>query len=100
VNGDNFFVQEEKVGTISRIARAPLALRALTGGRRPLKSGWGGFVHLAGDVVVAVTDLLYLWQRRLRDRDMLLQMSTAQLKDIGLSRADALQEAEKPFWRS
>jgi uncharacterized protein YjiS (DUF1127 family) len=51
-------------------------------------------------MVVAVTDLLYLWQRRLRDRDLLLHMSTAQLKDIGLSRADALQEAEKPFWRS
>jgi uncharacterized protein YjiS (DUF1127 family) len=71
----------------------------LTGGRRPFKSRWGGFVSLAGDTVVAVTDLLYLWQRRLRDRDMLLHMSTAQLKDIGLSRADALQEADKPFWR-
>ena len=87
------------MGTISRIARHPLARRALTGGHRPLKSR-GGFVHLAGEMVVAVTDLLYLWQRRLRDRDMLLHMSTAQLKDIGLSRADALQEAEKPFWRS
>ena len=88
------------MGTISRLARAPLALRALTGGRRPLRSRSGGFVGLAGDVVVAATDLLYLWQRRLRDRDMLLHMSTAQVKDIGLSRADALQEAEKPFWRS
>ena len=87
------------MGTISRTARAPLEQRALTGGRRPLKSRWDGFVSLAGDMVVAVTDLLYLWQRRLRDREMLLHMSTAQLKDIGLSRADALQEAEKPFWR-
>ncbi|MPZ11481.1 MAG: DUF1127 domain-containing protein [Kiloniellaceae bacterium] len=50
-------------------------------------------------MVVALTDLLYLWQQRLRDREALLQMTTAQLKDIGLSRADALQEAEKPFWR-
>ena len=83
------------MGTISRLARAPLAQRAFTAGRR-----WSGFVSLAGDMVVAVTDLLYLWQWRLRDRDMLLHMSTAQLKDIGLSRADALQEAEKPFWRS
>jgi uncharacterized protein YjiS (DUF1127 family) len=31
---------------------------------------------------------------------MLRQMTTGQLKDIGVSRADALQEAEKPFWRA
>jgi uncharacterized protein YjiS (DUF1127 family) len=99
MNGDNFFVQEEKMGTMSRIARAPLTQRALPAGRRPINSRWGGFVSLAGGMVVALTDLLYLWQQRLRDREALLQMTTAQLKDIGLSRADALQEAEKPFWR-
>ena len=83
------------MSTMSRIARAPLAQRALTAGRR-----WGGFVSLAGGMAVGLADLLYLWQRRLREREFLMQMTTAQLKDIGLSRADALQEAEKPFWRS
>lgn len=82
------------MGTMPRIARTPLTQRALTAGRR-----WGGFVSLAGGMAVALTDLLYLWQQRLRDREALLQMTTAQLKDIGLSRVDALQEAEKPFWR-
>lgn len=82
------------MSTMSRIARAPLAQRALTTGRR-----WGGFFSLLGSMAVGLADLLYLWQRRLRERDVLLHMTTAQLKDIGLSRADALQEAEKPFWR-
>ena len=83
------------MSTMSRIARLPLMQRGRLVGRR-----WGGFVTLAGGLAVGLTDLLDLWQRRLRDRDMLRQMSTAQLKDIGLSRADALNEAEKPFWRS
>jgi uncharacterized protein YjiS (DUF1127 family) len=95
MNGDNFFVQEEKMSTMSRIARLPLMQRGRLAGRR-----WGGFVGLVGSLAVAVTDGLDLWQRRLRDRDMLLNMSTSQLKDIGLSRADALNEAEKPFWRA
>lgn len=32
-------------------------------------------------------------------RKMLAQMSDHMLKDIGISRADALHEASKPFWR-
>lgn len=88
------------MGTISRMARAPLALRPATTGRRRVSSKWGGgFVSFAGRVVLGLADLLDLWQQRLRDRDTLRQMTTAQLKDIGVSRADALNEAEKPFWR-
>lgn len=83
------------MSTILRGARLPLRQRGLFAGRR-----WGGFPTLAGAIAVGLTDLLDLWQRRLRDRDMLRQMSTSQLKDIGLSRADALNEAEKPFWRA
>ena len=37
-------------------------------------------------VVVRLIGLLLLWQERL-------------LRDIGISRLDALQEAAKPFWR-
>ncbi len=87
------------MGTMLRLARLPLARRTAFPGRQPLNNRRGGVIGLAGSVAVAVTDLLYLWQVRLRDRDMLRQMSTAQLKDIGISRADALGEAEKPFWR-
>jgi len=33
-----------------------------------------------------------------RTRRLLLEMSDAQLKDIGISRADAYREARRPFW--
>jgi uncharacterized protein YjiS (DUF1127 family) len=36
---------------------------------------------------------------RSRERQWLAQMNSAQLKDIGLTRWEALREAEKPFWR-
>jgi uncharacterized protein YjiS (DUF1127 family) len=50
-------------------------------------------------IVLLPLRLLILWQNRLRDRAVLQQMTEVQLKDIGISRADALGEAEKPFWR-
>lgn len=83
------------MGTMPRIDRLPLMRPSGLTGRR-----WGGFASLAGGLAIGLTDRLDLWQRRLRDRDMLRQMSTSQLKDIGLSRADALNEADKPFWRA
>lgn len=39
------------------------------------------------------------WRARQRSRRYLLAMSTQDLQDIGLSRAEALQEAYKPFWK-
>lgn len=42
---------------------------------------------------------LYLWYRNYCSRRQLLSLSRQQLKDIGLSRADAVNEATKPFWR-
>jgi len=38
------------------------------------------------------------WRELARQREQLARLSDAALKDIGLSRADILQEAEKPFW--
>jgi uncharacterized protein YjiS (DUF1127 family) len=38
------------------------------------------------------------WWQLAEQRRQLAQLGDAQLKDIGLSRADALQEAERPFW--
>jgi uncharacterized protein YjiS (DUF1127 family) len=34
-----------------------------------------------------------------RQRRALLSLNAAMLKDLGISRADALQEGHKPFWR-
>ena len=42
---------------------------------------------------------LRLWRRRSRERAQLASFSLRELHDIGLSNADAMQEAGKPFWR-
>ncbi|MFF7706531.1 DUF1127 domain-containing protein [Pseudomonas sp. NPDC007930] len=39
------------------------------------------------------------WVHRWRTRQQLLQLGPEQLKDLGLSRADAVGEGGKPFWR-
>lgn len=42
---------------------------------------------------------LAIARQRYRTRQQLAQLDDRALQDIGLSRADACQEAEKPFWR-
>jgi len=41
---------------------------------------------------------LYIWQDRAEQRGRLSTMDARMLKDIGISRHDAAQEARKPFW--
>ena len=38
------------------------------------------------------------WRQLSSQRRELAQLSDTMLKDIGLSRVDALREAERPFW--
>jgi|TARA_R110000744_G_scaffold64950_7_gene133510 uncharacterized protein YjiS (DUF1127 family) len=38
------------------------------------------------------------WQQVSYERRLLLTMSDAQMKDIGVSRAEAMNEAVRPFW--
>lgn len=38
------------------------------------------------------------WIERHRQRNALLGLNDAMLKDIGISRADAAREGGKPFW--
>ncbi|KPB83212.1 Uncharacterized protein AC504_4295 [Pseudomonas syringae pv. maculicola] len=42
--------------------------------------------------------LVWRWLELHRQRRYLAQMSDDTLKDLGLSRADIQQEAERPFW--
>ncbi|MGG2397884.1 DUF1127 domain-containing protein [Pseudomonas sp. SH1-B] len=42
--------------------------------------------------------MLRRWHQLARERRQLARLDGAALKDLGLSRADALQEAERPFW--
>ncbi len=39
------------------------------------------------------------WQERRRTRRELMRLTDYQLKDIGLSRVDAEEEFQKPFWQ-
>lgn len=39
------------------------------------------------------------WHARSRQRRQLAQLPPEMLKDIGISRSDALSEAAKPFWQ-
>jgi uncharacterized protein YjiS (DUF1127 family) len=41
---------------------------------------------------------LLRWQELARQRRVLLTMDDRMLKDIGISRADAVHEGERPFW--
>jgi len=49
--------------------------------------------------IVAVGRWLNEAKQRRRGRNALVQMSEAQLKDIGITRMQAELEAAKPFWR-
>ena len=39
------------------------------------------------------------WRRRARSRSELLRLDDRTLRDIGITRAEALYEIDKPFWR-
>jgi uncharacterized protein YjiS (DUF1127 family) len=41
---------------------------------------------------------LMLWHERARQRALLEEMDDHQLRDIGITRAEALGEAGRPFW--
>ena len=49
--------------------------------------------------VAAAWVLLARWIERSRQRKALAALDDHQLRDIGITRADAGREAEKPFWR-
>lgn len=48
--------------------------------------------------VLSAATVLLQWQELARDRRRLQDLDDRMLKDIGISRADALHEASRPFW--
>jgi uncharacterized protein YjiS (DUF1127 family) len=52
-----------------------------------------------GDGTGRVAEGGLLWLERARQRRQLRELSDHMLRDIGLTRADAWAESEKPFWR-
>jgi uncharacterized protein YjiS (DUF1127 family) len=53
-----------------------------------------------GQSVSRAAEVGLTWLERSRQRRRLGELSDHMLRDIGLTRADAWSETEKPFWRS
>jgi uncharacterized protein YjiS (DUF1127 family) len=51
-------------------------------------------------LVRELTSTLHTWRRRSTERDMLTCLTERDLRDMGISRYEAAQEACKPFWRA
>jgi uncharacterized protein YjiS (DUF1127 family) len=58
--------------------------------------------HAAGTHMVGhgLRGLIGEWIHRMESRRELAELSDRELRDIGITRVDALGEAEKPFWRA
>jgi uncharacterized protein YjiS (DUF1127 family) len=79
------------------------ALASLT---LPVQGGLGRPLHGAvtrprqWPVIAQAVDVLLTWSERVRQRRQLMEFDDHLLRDIGVTRADALAEAAKPFWRA
>jgi uncharacterized protein YjiS (DUF1127 family) len=49
--------------------------------------------------VAAAWVLVSSWIARVRQREALAALDDHTLRDIGITRVEAMREAEKPFWR-
>jgi uncharacterized protein YjiS (DUF1127 family) len=47
----------------------------------------------------ALADTVLSWQSRAEERYQLAELDDRALKDLGISRSEALAESRKPFWR-
>ena len=56
-------------------------------------------VEAAREAVVRLLDTLAEWQGRVMERRRLMELDARLLKDTGLTRAEAVAEYAKPFWR-
>lgn len=51
-----------------------------------------------GRALAGIVETLARWQEVSIQRRRLLELDAHMLKDIGISRADAVREARRPFW--
>ncbi|WP_448189599.1 DUF1127 domain-containing protein [Azospirillum sp. sgz301742] len=49
--------------------------------------------------ITAAVAMLSAWAQRRRQRRALAALGPGLLRDVGLTRADAMRESGKPFWR-
>lgn len=62
---------------------------------RPFPGASGRLAWL-GDIAATMS----LWLARSRSRRVLATLDDRQLRDLGLTPAQALRESDKPFWRA
>ena len=65
--------------------------------RRPWALAWLAQRGL-GQACRWAAEIWLVWSDRSRQRRQLSELSDHMLRDIGLTRADAWAEADKPFW--
>jgi uncharacterized protein YjiS (DUF1127 family) len=58
-----------------------------------------GSVPRLGMSLVRFILLVQIWQERAAERRSLAALDDAALKDVGMTRAAAVEEWSKPFWR-
>jgi uncharacterized protein YjiS (DUF1127 family) len=58
----------------------------------------GSLLAMTRRVLVGTVEMLLRWQELSMQRRRLLELDAHMLKDIGISRADAVCEANRPFW--
>ena len=51
-----------------------------------------------GSTIMRIVSMIELAVQRRRSRLALMELTDAQLKDIGISRSEAYREANRPFW--
>jgi uncharacterized protein YjiS (DUF1127 family) len=88
-----------------RVGAAAFAVENLAMARlmAPVKTGsmvrtFAMFLRPRELLLAAVTHVA-AWRDRARQRRLLAQLTDRELRDIGLTRYDALEEWRKPFWR-
>lgn len=50
-------------------------------------------------IAAVVVGRIALWHARARERRALSELDEHMLRDIGLTRSEAYEESERPFWR-
>ena len=85
---------------VARRFVAPATMVAPHHGAAATLPSFDSLIGLAVGTVTGAAETWSTWRERSRQRNALLELSDYMLCDIGLSRAEAIHEAEKPFWRS
>ena len=77
-----------------------MASPSMTPARRPgIAPAAGAPTLRPGALVQRVLSLMVEWNDRYRQRIHVGQLDDRMLRDMGLTRSDALREYDKPFWR-